>query len=171
MIKFIIILIFLLSFQFSGFSQIDRSEVFSSFSIENNKDLSSRIVKKQSIDSFWCFMYSIDYKGDSMSFWIGLKDSIYYTFKNNNLKKPKKLINFGSEFKGEIASFFYTSKGKYRVYITEVDFNQFQFKESVDVYFDFSKRFMKHIPVSFSVLSLYQGLILDTEPLNMWRKE
>ncbi|MCR5861399.1 hypothetical protein LRS05_04200 [Flavobacterium sp. J372] len=61
------------------------------------------ILQTKVVNGMECTSFELKHKGDKAVFWIGIKDSMMYTFERNKLKKPVKMFNFKHDI-GELKS-------------------------------------------------------------------
>lgn len=52
------------------------------------------ILNDTLIKGLECTLFEIKYKGEKLSFWIGIHDKTVYSFKKNQLDKPVKMFDF-----------------------------------------------------------------------------
>src|SRR5690606_27056610 len=128
----IVIIYLFLTFNKITYSQ--NSETFSYFDdfteknfVYNEYDtdsiaISTKIVDRKLIYGFQCYNFEVQHNKEKVNFWIGVKDSVLYSFKKNNLKKPVILFD-PNKPKKEDTRFFYTSSSKYKVEVREFFFS------------------------------------------------
>lgn len=56
------------------------------------------ILQTKVVDGMECTRFELKHNGDKADFWIGIKDSVIYTFKRNKLEKPLKMFDFRHKF-------------------------------------------------------------------------
>lgn len=57
------------------------------------------ILKTKFVKGMECTMFELKYKNEKVTFWLGIKDSVLYTFNRNNLSKPLKMFDFRHKIK------------------------------------------------------------------------
>lgn len=64
------------------------------------------ILQTKVVNGMECTSFELKHNGDKAVFWIGIKDSVMYTFERNKLKKPVKMFDFKHDI-GELKSILF----------------------------------------------------------------